>query len=134
MATVVEVVGEIERLVREGSCVNVAGQQIACSSLFDTPRCEAALFRLRPGQLIPAHTHAAIDDVFFGLRGRGRIRTWDARGVPHEHPVEAGTMVLVEPETPHEVACAGDEFCYILLQTPKDRGDHHAYRPAGAGS
>ncbi|HKV46253.1 MAG TPA: cupin domain-containing protein [bacterium] len=122
-----------DRLARGGPTIDVEGQQIACAPLFETARSQAALFRLRPGQRIPAHRHSAIDDIFFCIRGRGRIRTWDAGGAAVDHPVEPGAVFLVQPETPHEVACAGDEFCYVLLQAPKELYDSHAY-PHGSAS
>jgi quercetin dioxygenase-like cupin family protein len=117
----------IEDLEHGGSVIEVEGQRIACVQVLETARSQAALFRLGPGQRIPAHTHSAIDDIFFGLRGHGRIRTWDRQGAPRDHPIEAGTVFLVEPETPHEVSCAGDEFCYVLLQAPKELYDSHHY-------
>ena len=123
----------VERLEREGGpTIDVAGQQIACATLFETSRSQAAVFRLRPGQRIPAHTHSHIDDIFFCIGGRGRIRTWDADGTAHDHPIEPDTLFLVRPETPHEVSCAGDEFCYVLVQAPKEQYDSHHYAPAAA--
>jgi len=110
-----------------GRSIDVAGQQISCATLFETSRSQAAVFRLRAGQRIPAHTHSAIDDIFFGVRGRGRIRTWDEHGAARDQALEPGTVVLVEPETPHEVSCAEDEVCYVLLQAPKERYDSHHY-------
>jgi quercetin dioxygenase-like cupin family protein len=122
----------IARLEPGGSMIDVEGQRIACATLFETSRSRAAIFRLRPGQRIPAHTHSSIDDVFFCVRGVGRIRTWDTGGVPHDHAVEPGMVFLVEPGTPHEVSCAGDEFCYVLLQAPAEQYDSRHYTPGSA--
>ena len=61
------------------------------------------------------------------MRGRGRIRTWDASGKAADRVVEAGSVVVIEPGTPHEVSCAGDEFCYVLTQSPKDEYDNVSY-------
>ena len=113
----------IARLEPGGSMIDVEGQRIACATLFETSRSRAAIFRLRPGQRIPAHTHSSIDDVFFCVRGVGRIRTW---------AVEPGMVFLVEPGTPHEVSCAGDEFCYVLLQAPAEQYDSRHYTPGSA--
>ncbi len=124
----------VERLKKEGPTIDVEGQQIACAVLFETSRSQAALFWLRPGQRIPAHTHSFIDDVFFCVRGHGRIRTWDADGAAQDYPVEPGTVFLVEPETPHEVSCLEGEFCYVLLQAPRERYDSHHYTHAGSAS
>lgn len=113
--------------------IEVEGQVISCIMVFQTSQSQAALFLLRSGQHIPAHTHSSIDDIFFGVRGRGRIRTWNTEGGPDDRHVEAGTLVVVPPETPHEVYCVGDEFCYLLLQSPKEQYDNIPYdAPSGA--
>ncbi len=107
--------------------VEVDGQPILCVSVYETARSQAEMYLLRPGQRIPPHKHSAIDDVFVGMRGRGRIRTWDAAGKPVDHTIDAGSVLVVEPGNPHEVSCAGDEFCYVLTQSPKDEYDNVSY-------
>jgi len=107
--------------------VEVDGQPILCVSVYETSRSQAEMYLLRPGQRIPAHRHSAIDDVFVGIRGRGRIRTWDRAGEPVDHTIEAGSVLVVEPGNPHEVSCLGDEFCYVLTQSPKDEYDNVSY-------
>jgi quercetin dioxygenase-like cupin family protein len=124
----------VARLEEGGRTIDVAGQRIAYAPLFETQRSQAAVFRLLEGQRIPAHTHSAIDDIFFGVRGRGRIRTWDGHGAARDQAVGPGMVVLVEPETPHEVSCAGDDFCYVLLQAPKERYDSHHFATPPARS
>lgn len=104
---------------------DVAGQPILCAPVYETQRSQAELYLLRPGQKIPAHVHSAIDDVFVGVSGRGLIRTWDAAGNQTDHSVVAGSVVVVEPGTAHEVSCAGDEFGYVLTQSPKESYDIH---------
>jgi quercetin dioxygenase-like cupin family protein len=107
--------------------VEVDGQPILCVSVYETARSQAEMYLLRPGQRIPPHKHSAIDDVFVGVRGRGRIRTWDAAGKPLDHMIDAGTVLVVEPGNPHEVSCAGDDFCYVLTQSPKEQYDSVIY-------
>lgn len=109
--------------------IEVEGQEIACISAFESGESQAALFLLGPGQRIPAHTHSAIDDIFFGVKGQGRIRTWNPGGETEDHRVGPGTLIVVTPETPHEVSCTGDEFCYLLLQAPRERYDNLPYQP-----
>lgn len=117
----------VARLEQGGPVIEVDGQRITGSVLFETSQSQAAVFRLGPGQRIPAHTHSAIDDIFFCVRGAGHIRIWDAAGTPRDHPIAPGTVFVVPPETPHEVSCAGREFCYVLLQAPKEQYDNHRY-------
>lgn len=133
-AALFDVTRAVAGLAQGGPTIEITGQQIASAVLFETPRCQAAVFRLRPGQRIPAHTHSAIDDVFFCVGGAGRIRTWDVGGAAHDHSIEPGTVVLVPPETPHEVSCAGDAFSYVLLQAPAERYDSHRYGPPALSS
>ena len=124
----------LESLAEDGSAADTEPRRselnpdIAYAPLFETARSRARLYRLRPGQRIPAHTHSFIDDIFYCVRGRGRIRTWDPAGSAQDRSIEAGTVVLVEPATPHEVSCQGDEFCFVLLQTPKERYDFVAHK------
>ncbi|GEM_PF-2089510 len=123
----VDVTQAVAKLAQGGHVIEVEGQQIARTVLFETAQSQAAVFRLGPGQRIPAHTHSAIDDIFFCVGGQGRIRVWDADGAPHDHAIAPGVVFVVPPETPHEVSCAGGEFCYVLLQAPKERYDNRRY-------
>lgn len=109
--------------------VDVDGQVISCVVAYQTVQSQATLFRLIPDQHIPAHTHNSIDDIFFGVEGMGRIRTWNAGGQWEDRDIKPGTMVFIPPKTPHEVFCAGADFCYLLLQTPKEQYDNIPYLP-----
>jgi quercetin dioxygenase-like cupin family protein len=108
--------------------VEVGGQPILCLPVYETTRSQAELYLLRRGQKIPAHQHSAIDDVFVGVAGSGHIRIWDAHGNHNDHPIQSGSLVVVEPGTPHEVSCDGDEFCYVLTQSPKEHYDIANYK------
>lgn len=103
--------------------VDVDGQPILAVQVYETDRSQAELYLLRTGQRIPAHRHSAIDDVFLVLEGRGRIRIWDSDGKQSDHVVERGAVMVVEPGTAHEVSCDGDEFVYVLTQSPKEHYD-----------
>lgn len=112
--------------------VDVDGQAILAVQVYETDRSQAELYLLRAGQKIPAHRHSAIDDVFLVLDGRGRIRTWDSHGNHHDHAVERGAVIVVEPGTAHEVSCQGEEFVYVLTQSPKERYDMVAFGDAAS--
>jgi quercetin dioxygenase-like cupin family protein len=120
---------ELADLLASGSVppVVVEGQPILFVSVYETPRSQAEMYLLKDGQRIAAHKHSAIDDIFLGVRGRGRVRTWDASGKATDRVVEAGSVVVIEPGTPHEVSCAGGEFCYVLTQSPKEQYDNVSY-------
>jgi len=134
MATLHDLNALVDQL-RSGDvpAVEVAGQPIRCVPVYETARSQAELYLLRSGQRIPAHQHSAIDDVFLGVQGRGRIRTWDAHRRHVNHTTEPGSVLVVEPGNPHEVWCDSDEFCYVLTQSPKDEYDSVSYAAADAG-
>ena len=128
MATAKDLNGLVELLDSGGVApVEVDGQQILCVTVYETARSQAEMYLLRPGQRIPPHKHSAIDDVFVGVRGLGRIRTWDPASRAVDHLIEAGSVLVVEPGNPHEVSCAGDDFCYVLTQSPKEQYDSVSY-------
>lgn len=108
--------------------VEVAGQRVSSIRVFETARTQSELWRLTPGQHIPPHQHSGIDDVFFCIRGEGTVRTWDADGRVVEHALLPGSVILVEPNTPHEVSCSADDLCYVLLQAPKELYDVAEYK------
>jgi len=119
-------------LLRAGKvlAVDFEGQSIRYVLVYETVRSQAELYLLRAGQKMPAHQHSAIDDVFLGVGGRGRIRVWDAAGNHEDHLIEPGSVLIVEPGSPHEVSCNGEEFCYLLTQSPKEAYDLVSYATA----
>ncbi|HZQ49762.1 MAG TPA: hypothetical protein VFB69_05605 [Candidatus Dormibacteraeota bacterium] len=122
----------VERL-RSGAVepADVDGQPILSVRVYETERSQAELYLLRRGQRIPAHRHSAIDDVFLGVRGRTQIRTWDPSGAHVDHVLGPNAVVVVEPETAHEVSCVEDEAAYLLTQSPKEHYDIHRVEPWG---
>lgn len=106
-----------------GSRIEVAGQQILVKEIFTTSLTQAVLYSLRKGQTIPAHRHTGIDDIFFGVRGSGHVRTWDEQGGQAENPITAGSIYAVRPGTVHELVSDSDDFAYVLLQAPKEEYD-----------
>lgn len=106
-----------------GRSIDVAGQNVRIHEVFTTDLTQAVLYSLRTGQTIPRHHHTGIDDVFLGVRGHGRIRTWPESGEVVEIVVAPGCIHAVTPGTVHEVVSDSDEFAYLLLQAPKEDYD-----------
>ncbi len=120
---------DLEKLARSladstaGRSIDVAGQNVRIHEVFTTDLTQAVLYSLRTGQTIPRHHHTGIDDVFFGVRGRGRIRTWREGGLVVELVVAPNCIHAVMPGTVHEVVSDSDDFAYLLLQAPKEDYD-----------
>jgi quercetin dioxygenase-like cupin family protein len=128
-----DVLGAADNLREPGAPrVTLGRHELARAVLFQTDRSEAKLYRLAPADVIPAHTHSYIDDIFVPVSGRGLIREWAADGSVHDHLVGPGEIYLIEPETPHEVSCAAAEFCFVLIQSPRGRYDFRLREPDAA--
>lgn len=65
--------------------------------------------QLKPGQVARAHAHKRMHEVFYVLKGSGRIRVDD--GV---HELTAGTCVAVAPDECHEITNTGAEDLTLI--------------------
>jgi quercetin dioxygenase-like cupin family protein len=110
-------------IAESGRKIEVAGQTIAIQEVFTTDLTQAVLYSLRSGQTIPRHHHTGIDDIFFGLRGMGRLRQWRNDGDVDEIVIAPGCIHAVTPGKVHEVVSYSDDFTYLLLQAPKEDYD-----------
>lgn len=67
-----------------------------------------------PGSEQRAHLHEGQEQVYVIVRGRGLMRVGD-----EEQPVEAGTMILVPPQTLHSIRNVSDEpLIYVSATAP----------------
>ena len=67
-----------------------------------------------PGSEQRAHAHEGQEQVYVIVRGRGLMRVGD-----EEQPVEAGTMILVPPQTLHSIRNVSDEpLIYVSATAP----------------
>lgn len=114
----------------QGKSVQVGAQTIKTQGVLDTEHTQAVLYWLRAGQAIPRHRHTGIDDIFLGLRGRGRVRHWGDDGGADEIRISPGRIHAVVPGTVHEVVSDSDDFVYLLLQAPREDYDLVAEDPA----
>ncbi len=106
-----------------GKTIQIGEQTVRICEVFATEFTQAVLYVLRSGQSIPRHRHSGIDDVFLGVIGTGRIRTWAADGAAADLVLRPGCIKAVTPGTVHEVVSDSDDFAYLLLQAPKEDYD-----------
>jgi mannose-6-phosphate isomerase-like protein (cupin superfamily) len=64
---------------------------------------------IQPGESTRAHAHAASDEVYFVLSGKGEV-TLGA----NSHKVEPGSCVLLPAGQVHGACCTGDEPLRLL--------------------
>lgn len=64
---------------------------------------------LRPGQCTRAHWHPKAEEIYFILRGRGRMQMG-----AEEREVWPGDAVAIPPGTPHKIFHAGTEDLVFL--------------------
>jgi quercetin dioxygenase-like cupin family protein len=57
----------------------------------------------QPGQSSVPHSHPKSEDIFYILEGEGSLVEWKDGKEVSEHPVEPGSVIIVEPGTVHQV-------------------------------
>jgi quercetin dioxygenase-like cupin family protein len=127
-----KVARELRDAETTGRSIQIGDQTVRICEVFTTEFTQAVLYTLRSGQSIPRHRHTGIDDVFLGVVGQGRIRTWGADGGAAELVLQPGCIEAVTPGTVHEVVSDSDDFAYLLLQAPKEDYDLIPVDPSSA--
>ena len=76
----------------------------------------------QPGQYIPPHWHADLEEVYHVKAGRGRMQVGD-----EVETVYAGDTILIPVNTVHSLHNAGDEVLVLLcaVSPPWHAEDHH---------
>ena len=85
----------------------------ATAMIHDTPDARLVVFRIAPGQAVPAHTNASTV-VLHVLEGSGMVT-----GADGEHRVEAGTVVTYEPREPHGMRAIKEELTLLAVIAPR---------------
>lgn len=78
--------------------------------LLATPRAQADLYCLAPGQAQAPHAHAEQDKLYLGVEGRARVRVGGEAAW-----LEAGDLVLAPAGIEHGVENPGDAPCVLLV-------------------
>jgi mannose-6-phosphate isomerase-like protein (cupin superfamily) len=75
----------------------------------------------QPGQYIPPHVHAVLEEVYHVKAGRGRMRVGEEEAV-----VGAGDTILIPVDTVHSLHNDGDGVLVLLCAvSPPWRGEDH---------
>jgi mannose-6-phosphate isomerase-like protein (cupin superfamily) len=95
-------------------------------SLIDTTgiglgRISLAEETFRPGQYIPAHWHANLEEVYHVKAGQGRMRVGDETAVVHE-----GDTILIPVDTVHALHNDSDDVLVLIcaVSPPWHDEDH----------
>lgn len=72
---------------------------------------EVFIVELAPGEAPPLHQHDDTEQVFYVLRGRGRLEIGADRAA---YPVGPGDVVRIPPSTLHAIQCLGEETLRYL--------------------
>lgn len=73
-----------------------------------------ATYKYRPGQTGPAHTHDTEVEVYFVLKGSGKVRIEN-----QVFPLEPGNVVYIPPQKEHQTkSCADDILEFIAFFVP----------------
>lgn len=78
--------------------------------LLATPRLQADLYCLGPGQAQALHAHAEQDKLYLGVQGRPRIRVGEETVW-----LEAGELVLAPAGIQHGVENPAEAPCVLLV-------------------
>lgn len=86
------------------------------SILSATSRASMIVAKLSPGEVAHAVRHRTVDELWFCLRGRGRM--WRSRaGVEEVTPLESGQSVNLPARTAFQFRCDGDSPLEVVIAT-----------------
>lgn len=89
----------------------------ATSLLLDTPDLRLVVFRLAPGQEVPAHTSTSSVTLQV-IGGRGLLSGGDGE----VRQCAAGQLVTYEPNEPHSMRAVDEELLLLATITPRPGG------------
>jgi quercetin dioxygenase-like cupin family protein len=78
----------------------------------ESATAEAFLLILAPGEVTPGHTHEDAEQLFYVLRGEGRLGIGEDQ--KEFHPVKAGDLIRIPLSTWHRIYCGGDSELVFL--------------------
>jgi quercetin dioxygenase-like cupin family protein len=93
----------------------------ATAIVHDSPDARSVVFRIAPGQSVPPHRSTSTV-MLTVMAGRGTVS-----GADGEKDVEAGEVVVYEPNEIHGMRAGDDTFVLLAIITPRP-----GERPAGA--
>jgi len=108
--------GPFESVHADSARQEVAPDHSKVSILSATSHASMIVARLNPGEISAAVRHRTVDELWFCLRGRGRMwRSWD--GVEEVTRLVAGQSVNLPVGTAFQFRCDGDAPLEVLIAT-----------------
>ncbi|MCM8801257.1 MAG: cupin domain-containing protein [Candidatus Omnitrophica bacterium] len=80
--------------------------------IFRGPKHEWGLIRLKPGDELGAHYHNEVEETFYFLSGKGKIKIMDK-----EFLIHIGDAFRIEPKEHHNIICQ-EEMKIIFIKCP----------------
>lgn len=75
------------------------------------------VYYFKPGQILKCHRHPNGEQIFFFLKGEGKMKVEDK-----EHDVKVGATVFVKRNQWHEITNGNNEEMIAVQVTKKDAG------------
>ena len=98
---------------------------------------QSAVFRLKPGGVIPSHLHSRVHDLFVGVAGRTEI-TYEGQHGSGVVMLKPGSFCDMPPGVRHEVrnASSTEDAVFLLVHAPWEGYDNIPveFRKASASS
>ena len=85
----------------------------ATAIVHDSPDARSVVFRIAPGQSVPPHRSTSTV-MLTVMAGRGTVS-----GADGEREVEAGELVVYEPNEMHGMRASDDTFVLLAVITPR---------------
>ena len=86
---------------------------------------QSAVFRLKPGGVIPSHLHSRVHDLFVGVAGRAEI-TYEGQQGSGVVMLKPGAFCDMPPGVRHEVrnASSTEDAVFLLVHAPWEGYDN----------
>ena len=86
---------------------------------------QSAVFRLKPGGVIPAHLHSRVHDLFVGVAGRAEI-TYEGQRGAGVVTLKPGAFCDMPPGVRHEVrnVSSTEDAVFLLVHAPWEGYDN----------
>lgn len=101
--------------IKEMSNPGVVSRQLLSPFNSESRRVTVTEVRLEPGAIQPRHTHEASEQIWYALKGRGKLLLAEDR----EQVFEAGDVARFQDGDVHGLLNDGEtEFVYISVTSP----------------
>lgn len=89
------------------------------------------MIELQPNEILPAHYHKEKIEIYYIMKGQGRITTGEFKNEkvlnPYVQNVEEGYTFSISPNMVHQIINTGTKPLLILASAPKSHGGEDRY-------